>query len=186
MARELHRRDPGRMVGADIWGTHVPSSDAGLLVYRDLDVVGLTNYDGWYNDHEARGARLRAIVHRSVDQFARAFGDKVLLVTEFGAEANGQNAPGDPGSYGFQAQLLREHLRVYAHDPKLAGMLIWILRDYALTPGFAGGSIKGQIPGIKLVRGMSQKGLFDYRGRPKPSFAPIARLMATFRTRPLG
>ncbi|MDX6664160.1 MAG: beta-galactosidase [Solirubrobacteraceae bacterium] len=178
MARELHRRDPGRMVGVDIWGTHVPSSDRGLLIYRDLDVVGLTNYDGWYNDNTARGAALRGILRQSVDDFANAFRDKVLVVSEFGAEANNHNAPGKPGSYTFQTRLLREHINVYRADSRLAGLLVWVLRDYALSPTFNGGSIKGQVPGIKLVPGISQKGLFNFQDGAKPSLAVVARLLS--------
>src|SRR3954447_26148019 len=85
VAQELHRRDPGRMVAVDIWGTHVPASDRGLQLYRHLDVVGLTNYNGWYDNGQARGAALRRVIHHSMAFFAHAFPDKVLMVTEFGA-----------------------------------------------------------------------------------------------------
>jgi hypothetical protein len=176
VAQELHRRDPGRMVGVDLWGTYVPDSDRGLQMYRHLDVVGLTNYDGWYNDNHARGPQLRRIIQRSVDEFASAFPDKVLLLTEFGAEANPRNPTDRAGGYAFQSRLLREHLRVYGSDPRVAGMMIWVLRDFAVTPAFAGGSIRREVPDIQLVRGIAQKGLFDYRGRPKPAAAMVARI----------
>jgi hypothetical protein len=174
VARELHARDPGRMVGVDIWGIHVPDSDRGLLIYRHLDVVGLTNYDGWYNDNRARGARLRGILRGSVDAFARSFPDKVLMVTEFGAEANDHNAARSAGGYAFQARLLREHVGVYASDPRVAGMLIWILRDFAVPPSFAGGSIRREVPDIRLLRGIAQKGLYSYHGTPKPAMEVVA------------
>lgn len=176
VAQELHRRDPGRMVGVDIWGTYVPDSDRGLRLYRNLDVIGLTNYDGWYNDNRARGARLRRIIQRSVDEFARAFPRKVLMLTEFGAEANPRNPTHRAGGYAFQTRLLREHLRVYGRDRRVAGMMIWVLRDFAVTPAFAGGSIRREVPDIRLVRGIAQKGLFDYRGRPKPAARVIGRI----------
>lgn len=176
VAQELHRRDPGRMVGVDLWGRYVPDSDRGLRMYRNLDVIGLTNYDGWYNDNDARGPRLRRIIRRTVDEFARAFPSKVLMITEFGAEANPRNATNEAGGYAFQARLLREHLRVYRADPRIAGMMIWVLRDFAVTPAFAGGSIRREVPDIRLVRGIAQKGLIDYRGRPKPAAAVVARM----------
>ena len=176
VAQELHRRDPGRMVGVDLWGRYVPASDRGLRMYRNLDVVGLTNYDGWYNDNDARGPRLRRIIGRTVDQFAHAFPNKVLMLTEFGAEANPRNASHRAGGYAFQTRLLREHLRVYRSDPRIAGMMIWLLRDFAVTPAFAGGSIRGEVPDIRLVRGIAQKGLIDYRGRPKPAAEVVARI----------
>ncbi len=185
-ARELHRRDPGRMVGVDIWGTHVPATDRGLLVYRDLDIVGLTNYDGWYDHGSSRGVALRTIVRSSVDAFARAFPDKIIMVTEFGAEANGENAASAAGGYLFQARLLRAHVTVYRSDPRVAGMLIWILRDFAVPPTFAGGSVRHQFPDISLVRGINQKGLFDYRGNAKPAMAVVGRLFRTIPTFPDG
>lgn len=182
VARELHRIDPGRLVGVDLWGKYVPASDRGLRMYRNLDMVGLTNYDGWYNDNAARGAKLRGIIRRTVDEFARAFPDKVLFVTEFGAEANALNPPQRAGGYAFQARLLREHLRVYGADRRIAGMMIWVLRDFAVTPAFAGGSIRREVPDIRLVRGIAQKGLFDYRGRPKPAAAMVRRIFGRWPT----
>jgi len=178
VARELHRRDPGRMVGVDVWGTHVPTSDRGLRLYRDLDIVGLTNYAGWYDHVHARGATLRRRIAAAVGTFARAFPDKVLLVSEFGAEANGANASGAPGGYAFQARLLRDHIAVYRADARLAGMLVWALSDFALPPTFGGGSIRREAPRIRLVVGLNQKGLFDYRGAPKPAAAVVRRLFA--------
>ncbi|MCW2991885.1 MAG: hypothetical protein JWM73_2479 [Solirubrobacterales bacterium] len=186
VAQELHRRDPDRLVGVDIWGIHVPDSDRGLLIYRHLDVVGLTNYDGWYNDNDARGARLRRIIQGSVSRFARAFPDKLMMVTEFGAEANPHNATAAAGGYAFQTRLLRAHLAVYGGDPRVAGMLIWILRDFAVPPSFAGGSIRREVPGIHLVRGIAQKGLYDYRGRPKPAMAAVAAIFGAIPTFPDG
>jgi beta-galactosidase/beta-glucuronidase len=177
-ARELHRRDPGRLVGVDVWGTHLPRSDRGLLLYRDLDVVGLTNYSGWYSDTRARGARLRGIVRRAVGTFARVFSDKLLLVSEFGAEANARNGSHAPGGFAFQARLLRDHITSYRGDGRLAGMLIWALRDFAVPTSFGGGSIRSQVPGIRLVKGLNEKGLFDYRGAPKPAVAVVRALFS--------
>lgn len=186
VARELHRRDPGRMVGVDLWGIHMPDSDRGLLIYRYLDIVGLTNYDGWYNDNAARGAGLRRLIRGTVGRFARAFPDKVLMVTEFGAEANNHNLTSRAGGYAFQTRLLREHLQVYRADERVSGMLIWILRDFAVPPSFAGGSIRRQVPDIRLLRGVVQKGLLNYRNEAKPSMAAIARSFRSMPTFPDG
>lgn len=186
VAVELHRTDPGRMVGVDLWGTYVPDSDAGLRMYSHLDFVGLTNYDGWYNDNHARGAALRRVIQGSVDEVARAFPHKVIFLTEFGAEANPLNPTAQAGGYAFQTRLLREHLSVYLADRRVAGMMIWVLRDFAVTPAFAGGSIRREVPNIRLVRGIAQKGLFDYRDRPKPAAAAVAAIFAAAPTFPGG
>ncbi len=172
LARELHRRDPGRLVAVDVWGSHPPADDRSLL-YRDLDAVGLTNYAGWYDSTRASRTELASIVRARLAAFHRAFPDKVTAITEFGAEASAANPSDEPGGYSFQTALLATHLRAYRDDPRLSGMLVWVLRDFAVAPSFAGGSIHRQVPDIQLVRGLNQKGLFDYAGDPKPAVSVV-------------
>ena len=95
----------------------------------------------------------------------RTFAGKVLVISEFGAESNALNPPGSAGSYAFQARLLAEHIAVYAADPQLSAMLVWVLRDYPLTPTFQGGSIHNVLPKLRLIEGLNQKGLFTYDGQ---------------------
>ena len=99
-------------------------------------------------------------------------------MSEFGAEANGANPTWRPGGYAFQSRLLATHIATYARIPALSGMIAWTLDDFAVPPSFAGGSIRRQAPGIRLVRGLNQKGLFAYGGAPKPAAAVVARLYA--------
>jgi hypothetical protein len=113
----------------------------------------------------------------------RTFAGKVLVVSEFGAESNTLNPSGAPGSYSFQARLLAEHIAVYQADPKLSAMFVWVLRDYPLTPTFEGGSIHGVLPGVRLIEGLNQKGLFTYGGQAKPAAGAVARL---FKALPRG
>jgi hypothetical protein len=167
LQRELHRRDPGRLVALDLWGAHPPKR-AGA-VWRGADAVGVTNYTGWYSRTRARTRTIERTIRRELASLRRVFPGKVLLVSEFGAEGNGQNARRSPGGLGFQAARLASHLRVYASTPWLSGALVWALRDFAVSPAFAGGSIRKLVPGIELVRGINQKGLFTYGGRPKPA-----------------
>jgi hypothetical protein len=106
----------------------------------------------------------------------RTFAGKVLMISEFGAESNELNASGSPGSYAYQSRLLAAHIAVYRSDPRLTGMLIWLLRDYPLVPTFEGGSIKHYLPSLHLIEGLNQKGLFTYSGQPKPAAAVVAKL----------
>src|SRR3712207_7883920 len=48
----------------------------------------------------------------------------------------------EPGGYAFQSSLLRTHLETYEADDSLSGFLVWNLRDFAVAPSFAGGSIR--------------------------------------------
>ena len=171
MAAELKRTDPGRPIALDIWGAHPPRKTS--RIYRNIDMIGWTNYIGWYEATHAPARELRELIRARLSRLRKVFPDKVIAVTEFGAEANGRNATTDPGGYAFQAHLLDLHLSTYARIPNLAGALVWNLRDFAVAPTFYGGSIKSQVPDIKLVRGLNQKGLFDVRHKAKPSVEAV-------------
>jgi beta-glucuronidase len=174
-ARWLHRHDPGRMVAVDVWGDH-PPKHAGAL-YSEADAVAETDYTGWYDSPHDSPAQLAAQMRSRLAAMARTFPGKVLVISEFGAESNGLNPRGRPGSYAYQARLLAEHIAVYEADPRLSAMLVWVLRDYPLTPTFQGGSIHHVLPHLELIEGLNQKGLFTYAGRPKPGVvATVARL----------
>ncbi len=171
MAAELHKSDPSRPVALDIWGAHPPRKRE--LIYRNIDMIGWTNYIGWYESTHATEEQLRKEIRTRLASLREIFPDKVIAVTEFGAEANSQNETTSPGGYAFQAHLLDLHLSTYASIPNLAGALIWNLRDFAVAPSFFGGSIKKLVPNIKLVRGLNQKGLFDVRYKAKPSVSVV-------------
>jgi beta-galactosidase/beta-glucuronidase len=175
-AQLVHRLDPGRPAAVDVWGTHMPAV-AGPM-YRHVDAIGATNYEGWYQDTLAPPATVQAGIETWLAQLQRTFPGKVLIVSEFGAEANRLNAPGTPGSESFQASLLARHIRAYEAAPWLDGALVWNLQDFALAPSFAGGSIRHEVPAIRLVRGINQKGLFTYGGRPKPAVAAVRQAFA--------
>jgi len=176
MARWLHRVDPGRMVSVDVWGAHAPRT-AGLP-YRNLDAIGVTNYLGWYEETLASPAQLAPAIRARVGGWGRTFAGKVLVVSEFGAEANAQNPTHRPGGFAFQSRLLGLHISQYRGLPRLSGMLVWNLRDFAVAPSFSGGSIHRQVPTIRIVKGLNQKGLISYAGRPKPAARMVRRQFA--------
>jgi hypothetical protein len=176
MAQELRRVDPGNLVALDIWGPHAPHRSGPM--YRHIDILGLTNYTGWYDHTFASQARIARLIRANIASLRRVFPRRAIVVSEFGAEANGLNRRWRPGGYGFQARLLSTHLRTYAGIPSLSGMLVWTLDDFAVTPLFFGGSINHLAPDIHLVRGLNQKGLFTYGGRAKPAAAVVARAFA--------
>ena len=174
MAAWLHRTDPGRMVSVDVWGRH-PPAQAGPI-YANVDAVAETDYSGWYESPNETEKQLIAQMRGRLARMERTFAGKVLVISEFGAESNTLNPPGSPGSYAFQSRLLRAHIDVYATDPRLTAMLVWVLRDYPLTPTFSGGSISHVLHHLRLIEGINQKGLFTYSGRPKPAAATVDAL----------
>ncbi|MDQ3769570.1 MAG: hypothetical protein M3370_08870 [Actinomycetota bacterium] len=176
MATELKKRDPSRPLALDIWGSHPPRTPS--LMYRNIDIIGWTNYIGWYERTYASRAETQKTIRDKLAALRRAMPGKAIVVTEFGAEGNGLNPNMKPGGFGFHSRFLRTHLEVYGADRRLSGALVWNLRDFAVNPSFAGGSINRQVPGIRLVRGINQKGIFDHRGRPKSAAAHVAQLFA--------
>jgi hypothetical protein len=179
--RWLHLNDPTRMVAVDVWGDDPPTI-AGAL-YREVDAVAETDYTGWYDSPQDSPARQIALMRSRLSAMHRTFAGKVLLISEFGAESNALNRSGQPGGYGFQASLLARHIAIYAADPGLSGMLIWLLRDYPVIPAFQGGAIHASLPRLRLIEGINQKGLFTYAGTAKPAVGVVARL---FRALPAG
>lgn len=176
MTRWLHAHDPTRMVAVDVWGDH-PPAHAGAM-YSGVDAVAETDYTGWYDSPLARAPEQVSMMRARLAAMARTFPGKVLVISEFGAEANTLNPPGNPGSYSYQSALLARHIDVYAPDARLTGMFIWDLRDYPLNPVFQGGSIRYKLPRLRLIEGLIQKGLFTYGGAAKPAASVVARLYA--------
>jgi hypothetical protein len=178
MADWIHTNDPGRLVALDIWGTHPPKV-AGPI-YANIDAIGETDYLGWYEaplDNNPAG--LAAAIRARLDNLEAVFPSKVLIVTEFGAEANTLNGSGpSPGGYDYQSHNLVTHIHTYENLPYLSGMLVWDLRDFAVAPTFDGGSIRRLVPNINLVKGLNQKGLINYEGAPKPAFDVVKNQFA--------
>jgi hypothetical protein len=174
MARWLHNNDPTRLVAVDVWGDH-PPQNAGAL-YSNADAIAETDYSGWYDSPTDTPAQLVALMRSRLAAMERTFAGKVLVISEFGAESNGLNASSAPGGYGFQSRLLESHIDVYAADPKLTAMFVWVLGDYPLTPTFEGGSIHFKLPRVKLIEGLNQKGLFTYGASAKPAAGAVGRL----------
>jgi hypothetical protein len=170
----IHAHDPTRMVAVDVWGDHPPRI-AGPI-YANVDAVAETDYEGWYDNPHDSPAQLAAKMRARLAAMQKTFAGKVLVISEFGAESNGLNPSGTPGSYGYQARVLEEHIKVYDADPKLTAMMIWLLRDYPLEPTFEGGSIREVLPHVKLAQGIDAKGLFTYSGQAKPAVSTVARL----------
>jgi hypothetical protein len=174
-AQMLHQMDPGRPVAVDVWGSALPPDASGLL-YRHLDLIGVTLYEGWYQRPGEPASAIGVNLRRRLAQIHRIFAGRPVVVTEFGAEANRQNASGRPGGEAYQARVLERNIRSFNADRALDGWLVWAIQDFAVIPTFQGGSIRRTLPNLKLVRGVNQKGLFTYGGAAKPSVAVVRRV----------
>jgi hypothetical protein len=173
-ARVLHAADPDRGVGVDIWTDHVPARPG--LLYRSLDAIGVTSYLGWYEHPRSTLGQQAGLLRGRVHALRNRFPGKAVLVAELGAE--GVPRVAGPGGRDYQAALLNAQLRGLRDAPGIDGAFVWVLRDFAVNPAFRGGSAARLFPGLELVAGLNQKGLFDYAGRAKPAAAVVRRALS--------
>ena len=154
-ARALARRlDPTRLLVADKALRPVDDVPAS---YRLLDGIGINEYLGWYSGRTSE-------LPRDLAALRRRFPRQALFVTEFGAEAN--RAGSGRGTYGFQRRYMNDHLKLIDASPHLSGALAWVLRDFAVRPGWTGGNPRPRPP-------ILYKGLLTQAGNPKPAFAAV-------------
>ncbi len=157
-----HRLDPTRPVGMAI----VTWPGVGCQrAYAPLDVIGFNDYIGWFqegggttDDRQALGPFL--------DFLHGCYSHKALMISEFGFEANRDGPVDERGTYGFQADLTRYHLGVFAARPYLAGAIWFALQNFAAHPGWTGGNPLGDPPFV-------EKGEIDQYGNPTPLFPLI-------------
>ncbi|MEY2517298.1 MAG: beta-galactosidase [bacterium] len=172
-ARRLHAFDPGRPVAADLWGSELPTTSSPL--FAELDVLGVTDYIGWYERPASPVSDQNALASRRIALLRGLFPNKPLVVAELGAAGSARTPGAAFGGLHFQARLLARRIRTLRDEPGLSGIIVWSLRDYALRPDFVGGSIAARRPDLRLTPGLNEKGLYDFAGRPKPALDAVRR-----------
>jgi beta-glucuronidase len=168
-AKALVRRlDPTRFFAVD--QTVTPRSTVPSF-FKKLDALGISEYVGWYgNDSLSHVRPLLDRVHRQLPGVA-------LFLTEFGAEANRAGPAGTKGTYAFQSHWLDRQLTAADNTPFLGGAIVWLLRDYAVRPGWSGGNPRPSPP-------FSRKGLLNRNGSRKAAWSVVHRHFAA--VPPLG
>ena len=166
------RLDPSRLSALDISG--YPSAPRPRL-YRRLDAIGINSYFGWY---PGPGGQLndRTKLGPYLDSMHRSYRRQALFVTEFGAEANRGGPATEKGTFEFQRDFMRYHIRTYDSKPYINGAIAWILRDFKVRPGWSGGNPRPDPP-------YNRKGLFDDSNGRKPALDDVRALYR--RVRPL-
>ncbi len=176
LAVSLQRRTPGVLVAVDIWGAHPPRESG--RAFAHLDAIGITEYIGLTELAEAPPAAHDARALQRLGALRAIFPRTALVVTEFGANANADNPSNAPGGFAYQSALLRRRIGLYAARPDVAGISMWTLRDYAVSPGFRGGNLRSALPGLQLSGPISEKGLFRYDGSAKPAVSAVRKAYA--------
>ncbi len=175
-ARRVRELDPTRPVAADLWGRDLP--EQALPMHDALDALGITDYIGWYEEIAAPPPVQENVALQRLERMRALFPDKVIAVTEVGAESSDQNPSEAPGGLAFHADLLERRLATYARVDGLDGALVWNLRDFMLRPDFRGGSIEDAYPGRIPTPGVNAKGLFTSEGEAKPAVEAVREGLA--------
>lgn len=121
---------------------------------RNLDVVAVNKYMGWYHPWQLSPAESKWEVNT----------DKPLIISEFGGEAlYGQSGSRDvvsSWSEDYQARLYEDNLRMFENIPNLAGVSPWILFDFRSPFRFHPTNQEG----------WNRKGLVSDRGQRKKAW----------------
>lgn len=160
LARDARALDPTRLVTAAL-ELHYRLRDGVLAVDdslgRDLDVVAVNEYLGWYTGSPELADSVR---------WESAY-DKPLLVSEFGADAlQGYHADAETRfSEEYQASVYQHQIAMLKRIPFLRGVTPWILTDFR--------SPRRPLPGIQDY--WNRKGLISERGIRKQAFFVLQR-----------
>lgn len=161
-AKLAHHLDPTRPVGAAVMGWPGVACQA---AYAPLDVIGLNEYFGWYDENDGSTVE-RVGLGPYLDFFRSCYPHQAMFVSEFGFEANRPGPVEEYGTYAFGSDAIAYHLGVFAQRPWLAGAVYWALQDFACRPLWAGGNPLPDPP-------FFHKGLVDLLGNVKPTFATV-------------
>ncbi len=167
LVREL---DPAAVVGLDIYGyPGFPRQP----VYSELDVIGVSDYFGWYPGPPAHSIADISGLAPYLEQLHGWYPTQAIAISEFGAEALYDGPATVKGTYEFQSDYLQQTFAEIDQLPFLNGAIYWTLREYAVVPGWTGGAV---LPAGVVADGLSHKGLIAYDGTEKPAFA-VAQLL---------
>jgi beta-galactosidase len=161
---EARRLDPHRLCS---YASNSLQTNPARDVAAEMDFIEWNEYYGsWY---KGTAEDLR----RNLDQVARAFPGKPIVISEYGYCAC---TPERPEGDQERIQVLREQSRVMRGNPALAGLIFFCYNDYRTHIGDQGvGALQQRVHGV-----------VDVFGRRKPSFdalgeesSPVAALEAT-------
>jgi beta-glucuronidase len=163
LADDVHRIDPTRLLSAALLNERGTVDGHAEMILNDplsakVDVVAINTYNGWYTDDKL--ADVPNITWRVP-------ADKPLVFSELGADAKaGFHDPATmrKESEEYQAEYLRQTLKMADKIPTLTGMSPWVLKDFR--------SPRRQHPVFE--QGWNRKGLISETGEHKQAFAVLA------------
>jgi beta-glucuronidase len=138
------------------------------LIYRAVDVLGISSYFGWYTGTPGHSITDFAQLQPFLDLSHSRYPNQALVVAEFGAEGLYDGSPDVKGTYAFQSDYVAKTFGVLDKSSYMNGAIYWTLREFAVAPGWVGGAV---LPPYALPDGIHHKGLIAYDGADKPAYA---------------
>jgi len=177
----VRQLDPDVPIAADIlsYPGYPPEQ-----TYRQFDLLGISNYYGWYTGQKAHSTANIAGLAPFMRQTRADYPTQAIVMSEFGAESSAPGPADEKGSYAFQTQFIQKTLGIVNTLPFLSGALYWTVREFAVKPHWDGGPPRTIDPRTSI----HHKGLISYGGVRKPAFAATAELFAQtpfYRSRPI-
>ena len=140
--------------------------------YGQFPVLGLNVYFGWYDGKKGRHSTRRlSDFAPHLRRVRRMYPAAAMAITELGAEGVRSGSRTRKGTLQFQDRYFNRMMNVIDQDPALAGALYWTVREFAIKPGWTGGTPRA----FAKRDGIHRKGLLTYDGRPKPVWSSAKR-----------
>lgn len=160
---DLRQLDGSRLIS---YASMFPDDD----LYFDLvDLISVNAYPGWYGGEDVEEPlrliepRIKEIIER-ID--ARGLSDKPVLISEIGAEGlyGWRDPHNDFFTETYQANYLKEAIRVTLEHPRCCGVALWHFSDARTYSGSRA---------MKRPRTFNNKGTLDEYRRPKEAYAVV-------------
>jgi beta-glucuronidase len=142
--------------------------------YAGFPVLGLNTYFGWYAGRPGRhSTRNLADFGPFLARIRRFYPSAAMAITEMGAEGVRKGQRSRKGTLQFQRDYFDRIMDVIDRRKDLSGSLYWTAREFAIKPGWTGGTP----PSFAKKDGIHRKGLLTYYGRRKPVwYSAVKRL----------
>jgi beta-glucuronidase len=133
--------------------------------YGAYPVLGLNVYFGWYEGKRGKHSTSRlSDFAPHLKRLRRMYPAAAMAITEFGAEGVRNGSRTTKGTLQFQQRYFNQIMNVIDARPDLSGALYWTAREFAIKPGWTGGT-----PRRTAKRdGIHRKALLTYEGAQKP------------------
>jgi beta-glucuronidase len=134
-------------------------------ILRHCDVISLNRYYGWYSI-PGRIDKACEELDRTLESCRHSFG-KAILISEFGADSMiGLHAePPELFTEEYQAELLKEQMKIIERKPYTVGELIWAFSDFKTAQHHR-----------RVV--LNRKGLFTREREPKMAAHVVRQMWA--------